>query len=473
MEDRQNMNEDQMQEFIEVTEDSKLLDMSEAAPDQAALNGAGSTDAAFVSAQEYARTRKKNAAAYQRQSVILMVLAGLLGVARLAAILSGIWFFSTQIGFTVSQPDDGDRTASNGIISFSGNIISSDLQKKLAAIQARIDQYFLFDTEETDYETGILKGYLNALGDPYTVYYTPEEFNELMESTSGRYSGIGVVVQQNTNGMITVVRPYLDGPGYAAGIRTDDIIYKVNGEEVSGQDLSLVVSRIKGEAGTTVDLQIYRPSTNEYIDMTVERAELEIETIQHDMPADGIGRISMSSFDTVTYDQFMDAFHLLKEDGMQALIIDLRDNGGGLLDSATDMLDELLPEGVLTYTEDRDGKREYYRSGASAILDIPTVVLVNGYSASASEIFTGAMRDYGAATIVGEKTFGKGIVQVILTLGDGSAMKITTSRYYLPSGVCIHEQGIEPDVEVQNDPETEEDEQLQKAIEVLQEQLTE
>ena len=158
---------------------------------------------------------------------------------------------------------------------------------------------------------------------------------------------------------------------------------------------------------------------------------------------------------------------------MQALIVDIRDNGGGLLNSVTDILDDLLPAGVLTYTEDRDGNREYYRSGASASLDVPAVVLVNGYSASASEIFTGVMKEYGAATIVGTKTFGKGIVQVILALGDGSALKVTSSRYFLPSGICIHGEGVEPDVVIEADPESEVDEQLNKAIEILLEKITE
>ncbi len=464
-ENSNNVNE--TKNVIELLENTEIVDLSDTdknqeAPKPEALPGYGS-----------GAYRQKEASARGVRDVLLLSVLGVMGIVKVAVVIFVIWFFSARFSVTMDAMEDMGKTASSGIIGFYGKVISPELEQKLEAIKARIDMYFLFDQSEADFETGILKGYVDSLGDPYTVYYSPEEYKDLMESTSGKYSGIGVVVQQNPNGFITVVRPYLDGPGYTAGIRTDDIIYKVSGEEVTGQDLSLVVSKIKGDAGTTVDIQIYRPSTGEYIDMTVERAELEIETITSEMLDDHIGKITMTSFDEVTYDQFMKAYRSLKEQGMQALIVDIRDNGGGLLNSVTDILDDLLPAGVLTYTEDRDGNREYYRSGASASLDVPAVVLVNGYSASASEIFTGVMKEYGAATIVGTKTLGKGIVQVILALGDGSALKVTSSRYFLPSGICIHGEGVEPDVVIEADPESEVDEQLNKAIEILLEKITE
>ena len=470
MEENRNQSDNYNTNVIDLANDSEIMDISDRPAVQEQPEQSDVRTAAYP-ASPYMDRKMRSARGLR--DTLLIVLVGILGVVKAAAIIFVIWFLTAHVAVTSASAEDIGKTASQGIFSFSGKVISSELETKLESIKARIDMYFLFDQSEADFETGILKGYVDSLGDPYTVYYSPEEFEELMESTSGRYSGIGVVVQQNTNGFITVVRPYLTGPGYAAGIRTDDIIYKVEGEEVTGQDLSLVVSRIKGDAGTTVDLQIYRPSTGEYIDMTVERAELEIETITYEMLEDNIGCISMTSFDDVTYDQFMKAFRDLKSQGMQALIVDIRDNGGGLLTSVTDILDDLLPAGVLTYTEDREGNREYYRSAASASLDVPAVVLVNGYSASASEIFTGVMKEYGAATIVGTKTFGKGIVQVILALGDGSAVKITSSRYFLPSGICIHGEGVEPDVVIEADPDTEEDEQLQKALEILKEKLAE
>ena len=471
MEDNRIQNDNSSVNVIELTDNTDLMDLSAPAPGPASPEN--STGDMPETAYSPSFMQNKVRSARGLRDTLLIVTVGILGIVKAAAVIFLVWFLSTQVGVTSASAEDIGKAASQGIFNFSGKVISSELETKLEAIKARIDMYYLFDQSETDFETGILKGYVNSLGDPYTVYYSPDEFKDLMESTSGRFSGIGVVVQQNTNGFITVVRPYLSGPGYAAGIRADDIIYKVSGEEVTGQDLSLVVSKIKGDAGTTVDLQIYRPSTGEYIDMTVERAEIEIQTITHEMLIENIGYIAMTSFDEVTYNQFMSAYHDLKNQGMKALIVDIRDNGGGLLNSVTDILDDLLPAGVLTYTEDRDGNREYYRSAASASLDVPTVVLVNGYSASASEIFTGVMKEYGAATIIGTKTFGKGIVQVILALNDGSAVKITSSRYFLPSGICIHEEGVEPDIVIDADAETEEDEQLNKAIEVLMEKMAE
>ncbi len=359
----------------------------------------------------------------------------------------------------------------SGNVSGISSVISDETAEKLVKIRNKINSYYLFD-RDVDTQEGILKGYVDSFGDPYTVYYTEDEYASLMESTSGVYCGIGVVVTQNAStGVISVVRPYVNAPGWEAGMQADDILYKVEGEEVTGQDLSLVVTKIKGDEGTSVAITIYRPSTGEYIDMTVTRRKIEIETIAHEMKENNIGYIEMTSFDDVTYHQFMEAFNDLKDQGMQGLIVDIRDNGGGLLTSVCDILDELLPAGIITYTEDRDGKGDKIYSDAACVLDVPMVVLVNGNSASASEIFTGALQDYGKATIVGTQTFGKGIVQSIMALGDGSAIKITTSRYYTPNGVCIHGVGITPDVIVENDTELEGDEQLKRAIEVLQDMM--
>lgn len=340
--------------------------------------------------------------------------------------------------------------------------VSPEVLEKLAAIKVRLDALYLFnDKMDVDYDTGIIKGYVNSLGDPYTVYYTPDEYKDLMETTNGTYYGVGAVLQQNMEtGIITIINPYKGCPAYEAGMQKGDYLFKVAGEEVTGQDLSLVVTKIKGEEGTTVDVTIYRPSEDRYIDMTVERREIQIRTVEYAMYGDKIGCIVLSSFEEPTYSQFMEAYDKLKAAGMETLIVDLRDNGGGLVSSVTDILDKLLPEGTITYTEDRDGKQEFYTSDADSILDIPCFVLCNGYSASASEIFISAMQDYHKATIVGTQSFGKGIVQVILPLEDGSALKVTTSRYYTPNGVCIHGEGITPDHVVEYDLEAEEDNQL-------------
>ena len=363
----------------------------------------------------------------------------------------------------------GRQTAGAGT---SNSVLSEASVWKLTKIRSIVDEYFLFDDKEIDFETGVIRGYMGALDDPYSVYYTPEEYVSMMESTSGTFSGIGVVVQQDPEtGNVLVMRPYSNCPGAEAGIREGDVILEVDGQSATGVDLNIVVTWIKGEIGTSVHLKMLRPSTNEQYEVDVKRAKIEVETISSKMLDDHIGYIQMESFDEVTYQQFMNAFDALKKEGMKGLIVDIRFNGGGLLSSVTRILDRLLPEGIVTYTEDKNGKRKDYKSDAASVLDVPMVVLVNEYSASASEIFTGALKDYEAATIVGTTTFGKGIVQVILELGDGSAVKVTTSRYFTPKGVCIHGIGIEPDVYVEDDLDNEEDEQLDAAIEELKKKM--
>ncbi|MBR6322286.1 MAG: S41 family peptidase, partial [Lachnospiraceae bacterium] len=351
------------------------------------------------------------------------------------------------------------------------DIVTPEIIGKINSINGEVEKSFLFDTD-VDYESGIVKGYMNSLSDPYTVYYTPEEYKELNESMSGTFSGIGVVIQADEQtGLLRIIKAYSNSPAAAAGVKADDLIAKVEGEDIAGMDMNLVVSRIRGEQGTKVNITVYRPSENSYIDFEITRQQIEVETISHKMLDNEIGYIEMDSFDEVTYGQYMAAFNELKSMGMKALIVDIRSNGGGLLSSVCNILDDMLPEGLITYTEDKNGKRDNYSSDANCVLDIPAVVLVNGNSASASEIFTGAMQDYGKAVIVGTQTFGKGIVQTIMGLSDGSAIKMTTSRYYTPKGVCIHGVGITPDIVVEDDSATEEDEQLDKAVEVLLEKI--
>lgn len=348
--------------------------------------------------------------------------------------------------------------------------------EKLKTLEQIIDQYYLYqDDVDLDAQIeGIYAGFVNGLNEPYTTYYTAEEYKSVLESTQGTYSGIGVMVSQNANtGIITVVKAFENGPGYEAGIRKDDIIYKVEGEEVTGVDISEVVAKIKGEEGTTVDLTIYRQSENKYIDMTVERRIVETPTVEYEMKENNIGYIQVIQFEEVTLEQFNLAIADLQAQGMQGLIVDVRDNPGGLLTSVCDMLDRLLPEGLLVYTLDRDGNKDEKFADNEEVLDIPMVVLVNGNSASASEIFAAALQDYEWATIMGTTTFGKGIVQVIIPLQDGSAVKLTTSEYFSPNGNSIHELGVTPNIEVEFDSEAEEDNQIKAALEEMNRMLLE
>lgn len=339
------------------------------------------------------------------------------------------------------------------------------INAKMEELNRYIDQYYLFDYEEEDVENGIYKGLMAGLGDIYTGYYTPEEYASFMESSNGSYSGIGAVLSQDyTTGIIQVVRAFAGSPAEEAGMQTDDILYKVEGEEVTGKDLSLVVTDLKGEEGTEVHISIMR--NGEAIDLTLVRRNIEVPTIEYELLENQIGYIAITEFDDVTDDQFLAAMDALESQGMEKLIIDLRNNGGGLVDVTCTILDRLLPEGLIVYTEDKNGERQEEFSDENCF-EGEMAVLVNGNSASASEIFAGAIKDYGVGTLIGTQTFGKGIVQSLFPLSDGSAIKITVSRYYTPAGNNIHEVGITPDIILEFDEDAEEDNQLQKAIEVL------
>lgn len=361
-------------------------------------------------------------------------------------------------------------------------LMSDYFVNKLELLEYLVELYYMNDISVEDMRTGAYKGLLDGLGDPYTCYYTAEEYEDLMESTTGTYCGIGAVVQQNkTTMLITIVKPYVNGPAYNAGMLPGDIIYKVNDTDVTGMDIDKVVSMMKGEAGTKVTVTVVRDGESNPVELSITRGEIEIETIEYEMLEDKIGLVTISSFDEHTPEQFKDAIKSLKKDGMQGLVIDLRDNGGGLLNSVVEMLDYMLPEGMIVYTEDKYGNREEFKSTDKEVFELPAAVLINGNSASASEIFAAAMQDYKAATIVGTTSFGKGIVQTILPLTDGTAVKITIARYFTPNGVCIHGIGVNPDVEVELNEKLkqqvviahEEDNQLQAAIKVLLEQIKE
>ena len=373
------------------------------------------------------------------------------------------------------------QTSSSVFAAEDDEAINDELVSKLKILEQCVDQYFLFDSADAQtFQDYIYKGFMEALDDPYSCYYTADEYQDLMESTSGSYEGIGVVVSQNAQTkIITVVRPFEGCPGAEAGMLPGDILIEVAGNDVSGIDVSTVVSWIKGEEGTTVDIRVYRESEDEYYNFTVERQKIEVPTVAYEMMEDSIGYVQVSEFDEVTSEQFIAAVEDLKAQGMEGLVIDIRDNPGGLLSCVVEMLDYMLPEGTIVYTEDKNGKGDTYTSDAEHYFDLPLAVLVNGNSASASEIFSGAIQDYETGTIVGTQTFGKGIVQSILPFNDGSAIKITVSRYFTPRGTCIHGEGITPDVEVDLDEELktkltiskEEDNQLQKAVEAVKQQI--
>ena len=353
--------------------------------------------------------------------------------------------------------------------------ISNETEKKLKVLEQLIDQNYLGEVDEEELQSGIYEGYISGLEDPYSVYYDEEATKSLMESTSGEYDGVGAVMTQNREtGVITFSQVYENSPAEKAGIKDGDILYKVEGSDVSGRDLSEVVGDIKGEHGTEVTLTVLRGSDAEEMTFTAVRETIEYPTVTSRMLEDNLGYLRILEFDDVTYTQYKEAYEDLESQGMEGLIVDLRSNPGGGLTTVCDILDEILPEGLIVYMEDKDGKRREEVSDEEHKLEIPMTVLVNENSASASEIFAGAVQDYGIGKIVGKKTYGKGVVQQIFDLKDGTCVKLTISEYFTPKGRSINEKGIIPDVEVAYEPDEknpEADNQLDKAAEVLKEEL--
>ena len=363
------------------------------------------------------------------------------------------------IGINAVKTETGSKTT-----------ISSEVSGKLDFLKDVIDLKYLEKTDEKTLKENIYKGLLQGLNDPYSVYYTKDEYDALKEETSGSYCGIGALVSQNADtGVITAINVFKGSPAEKAGMKNGDIIFKVEDKEVTGEDLNNVVAKMKGEKDTKVKINVYRTSEKEYIDLEVTRDKVDVPTVEHKMldKSKGIGYIQITQFEEVTYDQFKEALDDLKKRGMKSVIFDLRNNPGGLYDTVCEMLDDLLPEGTLVYTKDKDGNKQEKKSDAN-FLDMPMVVLQNENSASASEIFAGAIQDFGAGKIVGTQSFGKGIVQSIIPLSDGSAVKLTVEKYYTPKGVNIHGKGITPDVKVEISKDGKKDNQLQKAIEVIE-----
>lgn len=351
----------------------------------------------------------------------------------------------------------------------------SKVTEKEAIIQALIDQYYLNEIDKTAVEDGKYKGMLEALGDPYTAYLTEEETSDRIMKNGGNYRGIGVVLSQNLEtGELTITRCYADSPAEKAGVMPGDILWRIDGADVSDMELSEVTSHIKNAGDEGVVLTLIREGLSDYLDITVIPDSIPTEMVQSQMLEEGIGYLAIYDFTETTYEQFHVQLEELKKAGMSGLIVDLRNNTGGLLSSVTDILDSILPEGIMVYTMDKDENRTDYRSSGETPLEIPMVVLVNEYTASASEIFAGAVRDYDMAKLVGTKTYGKGVVQSTFYLKDGSAVKLTSASYYTPNGTNINGTGLEPDLLVESDQEPDEnatvhDNQLEKAVEVLEE----
>lgn len=353
----------------------------------------------------------------------------------------------------------------------------AEVKQKVNELEDIIDRDFIDSVSDDQLSEGMYRGIMEALDDPYAEYYNTEEWIEMQNDTEGIYFGIGAYLMKDMDYLYPRVTGIIDNtPAQEAGLKTDDIIVEVEGEEVYDMSLTDVVNRIRGEEGTKVHLKIIRgadTADREELEFDVERRKVETPTVTSEMKDNNIGYIRISEFDTVTVDQFAEALAEVKGKNATGLIIDLRDNPGGSLKSVVDIAGMLLPAGKVVYTEDKYGRQDVYECDGKHEINIPMAVLVNGNSASASEILAGAIKDYKKGTLIGTTTFGKGIVQRIFELKDDSAVKLTVSHYYTPNGNDIHKVGIAPDVELEFDREAyekdETDNQLQKAIEILSE----
>lgn len=402
-------------------------------------------------------------------------LAGILSGILIAAVLvvTGCKIYTSQTGsYLILGPDKISKASGK-------ELLNAETVDKINNLMAYVDLYYNEKYQKDDIREAIYKGTLEGLGDPYSTYYSEDEYKDLQISTKGNYYGIGAGLTQDSKTMeVTVSKVYDGTPAQNVGILEGDQIVKVDQYEATEMELSELVKKIRGKEGTEVHLTIFRSSTEKTLEMDVERKNVDLPSVDSQMLKNKIGYIQISEFQSNTAKQFHQALENLQSQNMKGLIVDVRANPGGVVTSVVSVLDEILPEGTLVYTEDKYGKRETYTSDKNCI-KLPMAVLVDGNSASAAEIFAGAVKDYDYGTLIGTKTFGKGIVQTVFPLKDGSAVKLTTAKYYTPKGNYIHKTGIEPDINVEykySGPKAqpysmEYDNQLQKAVSVLENEI--
>ena len=347
--------------------------------------------------------------------------------------------------------------------------IGSEVEGKLNAIDSVLESFYFGDVDDETAKDNIYKAYLSSYGDKYTMYYTADEYKALKESTNGKFYGIGAVCQLSGEGGVLLVDVYDNGAGYQAGLRSGDRVVNVDGRDITDMELSSDVALIKGDKGTSVTLEVIRGT--ERLTFSAVRDAVEAKTVSYTLLDNNIGYLSISQFEEVTTKQFKAAVEDLQSQGMKGLVIDIRNNPGGLLDTVVGMLKYMLPDGLIVYTEDKQGNRKEYKGQDNDEFNLPLAVIVNGNSASASEIFAGAIQDYGKGTIIGTQTYGKGIVQTVKPLTDGSAIKFTIAKYFTPKGQDIHGKGVTPDMVVEYDTDADVDTQLDAAIKNVEAQI--
>ena len=366
--------------------------------------------------------------------------------------------------------------SNNGISYSKVNTTSLEgLEYTLSQFRSELEKKYIGEINDEELIEGAVKGYVDALGDPYTTYYTKKEMKTIMEETNGNFVGIGVYMTKDLEkNAILIIKPIENSPAEKAGILPGDLITKVDDVEYTGDKLEEASNKIRGEEGTKVKLEIYRNGETKTFELT--RTKVVVSHVTTKVLNNNIGYIAISDFEGECASEFETKYKQLEKQGIKKLIIDIRNNGGGIVDEALKIANMLVDkDSTLLITKDKSDKEEVTKATEKPIINIPTVVLVNEYSASASEILAGALKDNGKATLVGTKTYGKGIIQELHQLSDGSGLKITVSEYYTPNHNAIHKIGITPDVEIdlsenvkqQTTIQEKDDNQLQKAIEIL------
>ena len=396
----------------------------------------------------------------------LVVLSVLLLLALIAIPMVG--FVCYQIGAARGQTTVRKSASGSGVD-------NQAIVNKLQIMEGLVNEFFLYDMDSEKVETGIYKGFVSGLDDAYAEYYTASDYKKLMEEDSGKYQGIGVTVMKDTvTNYVKIESIFKNTPAEEAGLKANDYIISVNDKDTQSMTLQEVVSEIRRDDKENAVLVINREG--EELTFDIKKTKVVIESVDYKMLDGNIGYIEVTQFLDNTDEAFIEAVDDLEGQKMKGLIIDLRDDGGGLVDSCVNMVSRIIPRGkMVTYTETKSGQRDEYKSNSDKTLSLPMVILINGNTASASEIFTGCLKDYNLAQTVGVKSFGKGIVQSVIPMGDGTALKFTVSKYYSPNGTNIHETGIEPDVKVEMTDEqieaarddSSKDLQLNKAIEML------
>ena len=423
---------------------------------------------------ELTEEQKKAIELHQKmqKTVIISVTAGVLitlGLGILTVLLLmkfGVFTFNRDAFKKTETSQTQSKAADDGTI---GVLADSGIENKLKALEKVMASYYYGDVDAASASDAVCKAYIDSYGDEYSVYYTSDEYTQLSESITGSsFYGIGIYCRSQDDDGLLVMGFTDDSAAKEAGLKEGDVIISVDGNDVRGLDSDSAITYLHGEDGSSVEVEVVREGEEETLKYTVERRQMDESYVKHGMLDDGkTGYIRIKEFNNKTAEQFRSGLQDLKKEDAKALVIDLRNNTGGVVKSALEIMDDILPEGNFGGMRFKDGTREEFKGTSPQKLDLPYVVLVNEYTASASEIFAAGVQDFGAARLVGTKTYGKGITQKVVKLDDGSAVKYTDAELYSPNGNVWHKKGLEPDVEAQLPEDATEDTQLEAALEVL------